>query len=93
MWSSRTVMQKWLWIWCARLDTPWLPYSAIKSILKEFRDIELQISQSETIVGWVGASKITDPKALVWWAKCGGIPFELNIREKKLWFRKEIRHV
>jgi len=70
-----------------------LPFSVKRTIVKELRDIENKIVSGffrTYLSGWVGHTELKNPHIMIMLRKLGAVPYELDIKEGKLWFKREI---
>lgn len=66
-----------------------LPFSVKRTIVKELKDIEFQIMKG-SLEGWVGHTELKNPHIMIMLRKLGAVPYELNIKKKRIWFKRAI---
>jgi len=84
------ILSNYAWIFCPAMDEPGHDIGAKRAGHREFLALERHILNVGKY-GWVAGVGVDDPHVLRWTARIGGRPFELNIREDKIWFIKTLR--
>ncbi len=79
----------WVKIWCPIMEEGSLSFRVKRKIVKELREIEFQIMKT-SLEGWVGHTELKNPHIMVMLRKLGAIPYELDVEEGRLWFKREI---
>lgn len=76
------------WIYCPAMDKD-QPVSIVRKGYREFRKLEKHIKSK--YLGWVACTNIRNWHIMKFMAKMGAQPFELNLEEEKIWFKKDLK--
>jgi hypothetical protein len=76
------------WIFCPKMDEQ-NSLSVIRKGHKEFKLLEGYIKSKYR--GWVACTKLKNAHIMRFMAKVGAQPFEINLQEDKIWFKKDLK--
>ena len=74
-----------VWIYCPEMDNHH-NIATIREGYKEFKRLESYIK--ERYLGWVACTKLKNAHIMRFMGKMGAQPFEINLEENKIWFKK-----
>lgn len=91
-WSVR-VEGKYLFVQSDTLHRGGLSFGEKREVVKELKCIEGMIKNDKKLFGWVGYTWLHFPNVMKLFRKIGAMPYEINVGEELIWFRKEIENV
>ena len=75
------------WIYCPEMDNPH-GMGTIREGYKEFKRFEEHIKTKWS--GWIACTKIECANVMKFMGKVGAQPFDINVKENKIWFFKNL---
>ena len=79
-----------LWIYCPIMDGKIGSFKVKREIYKELKELEDNI-KSNTLLGWMANTDLEHAHIMKFFTKIGAKPFEINLKDEKIWFYKNLR--
>ena len=90
-WKINTIEgSEFAWIYCPEMENKH-DISTIRKGYIEFKKLERYISKN--FRGWVACTGLINHNIMRFMGKMGAQPFEINLKEDKIWFVKNLRGV
>jgi hypothetical protein len=89
-WSFRDLRNGFACVWCPTLtDSKVDGFGIKKEILKELKQLEKDLATAG-FKGWVSYTELINPHIMKFFAKLKFVPYNIDVKQETLWFKKEI---
>jgi hypothetical protein len=79
-----------LWIYCPIMGGDIESFKVKRKLYKELKAIEKYIKSTQ-LLGWMASTDLKHAHIMKFFAKLDAKPFEVNLKDEKIWFYKNLR--
>lgn len=91
-WIYKNVGRGWMEIGCPIIDDKEgsKPLGIKRKIYSEFKQLEKYLKEAVGVIGWVAWTHLENAHIMRFFAKVGAKPYNIDLKENKLWFFKDL---